>query len=112
MSFNLILTGVVLGLFSGFCWVIEGKEYGEEILTAAACCRTRLDGFFLPFKIIGALPKAFPLILDLAATFALVFLFNMGMSTLGVVIGLAVSDAISIGILCMKFKSRRIAYSY
>lgn len=123
MSGFLLVFAVILAAVSASAWVIEAMPFVNAVKDVVQSTKflnhknwvvqliyvvpNTFIAITVVLRMIICLPKAIPFALDLTATYLCIQLFGMSMSTLGVVMGLAISDVISAGIIINTIKGRR-----
>ena len=102
--FWLTVLCIVFGAGSAAFWCVEAAPWIRQVQKIPST--TILDRCMYLFRFIGKLPVAIPVIVDLTATILLASSFSLG-GVIGTMIGLAISDVISVAIIILSKNSKR-----
>jgi hypothetical protein len=111
MSMNILIFGASMAVFSAIMWILESMPFVKAI----KCIDTSkfenankgilgkmnlsIEAMNIVVQFIASIIKLWPLAVDLAVTIWLIGAFGFGGSTIGSIIGLTVSNVISVFLL-------------
>jgi len=98
----ILIIGIIMAIISAIFWCVESTPFAKRLIELN---RARYSGWSYTWRLLFLFPKLFPLFLDICCTVWLAGSFAFS-GMIGGVIGLTISNVISIFILIVTKKSQ------